>query len=241
MSNNQYNLDPSSNFNGNMNNMGSQPGVNAEKRLPEGMPSVSAPPASTIPRNEGDSQYNMGSQNAANNYSTGYINQNQPNNQPAYSQPGMQTNQTSFNQESPGMGVSASTAQHPPISSGMMGASNLSSNQPSIGQRNYQSYPQPGYNGSQPSGQAMNQNVGGMASSGGMNQNYMSGGAQPSMQSIAPVSVPNPNPGFNTSQGEKTYEPGALNTSSGTGRQNFVELLGISLESQQEFDKKVVL
>lgn len=144
------------------------------------------------------------------------------------------------------MGVANSAPQHPPISSGMMGASTLSNNQPSIGQRNYQSFPQPGYSGTQNSNQAINQNVGGMNNSGGMNQSqnqaHLSAVSQPPVQSMPPVSVPQTAPpALNTSQGEKTYEPGTLASAPPTGRPNYVELLGISEESQQEFEKKAAL
>lgn len=234
MSNNQNYLDPNSNFPGGAPPINSQPSVGAEKRLPEGMPSSSPTAAPGIIRNEGDGQYN---------YNSGYMNQTPSTTQPGYSQPPIGTNPPTYNQESPGMGVTNSSNQHPAMSPGMMGASNLSSNQPSIGQRNYQSYPQPGYNGSQPSGQGLNQNVGGMSGSGGMNQSYIPpGGPQPAVQpNIAPVSAPAPAAAVSSSLGEKTYEPVALHTPSATGEANYVEILGISPESQAEYDKKTPL
>ena len=234
---NQYNIDPNANYGASMPPIGSQPPTQPNQDLGESMPNTSTNQNSNIMRNENENGYNMGQQNTANSYNPAYMNQNQPNNQPGYGQAQMQHNPNNFSQERPAMGGDNPSSQHPVMSPGMMGQTNLSSNQPPIGQRNFQSYQQPSYGGGQPNNQNMSQNLGGMTSSGGMNQNYMQN-SQSQMSSMPSVGM-NATPGtFNTSQGEKTYEPGALQQNNTSNNLNFVELVGISPESQNEFEEK---
>ena len=235
MSNNQFNLDPNSNYGASLPTMGTQPQTTNNQELHEGMPSTSTNQNPSLIRNEGDNSYNMGQQNAANSYNQNYMGQNQSTPQPGYSQAPLQHNNSNFSQERPPIGESSS-AQHPSMSSTMIAQPNLSSNQPSIGQRSYQSFQQPGFGGNQPSSQNISQNIGGMNSSSGMNQSYMQNN-QSQMPSMPPVGV-NPMPStFNASQGEKTYEPPSLSQNNSSSL-NLVELIGISPESQREFEEK---
>ena len=253
MSNNQYNNDPNSNFAGTLPTLNSQAPTQDAQRLPEGMPNTSTNQNPPVIRTEGENGNNLGQQNTANNYNPNYMGQNQSNSQPGFVQTSVQPTQTNYNQDPQNHAIQNSLSQPINISSNMVGQANLSNNQPPIGQRAVQSYPQPGFSGNQPNNQNINQNLGGMEGSSEMNQNYIAQN-QATAPNPAPAPVPAPAPtptlppvsinstptGFNPTLGEKTYEPEKLAQNS-TSKLNYVELLGIDPMSQKEFEEKSVL
>jgi hypothetical protein len=254
MSNNQYNPDGSTNY-------VAPPQPSNTTQQHEGpnqydaMREASANPVPGPVTNEHNNGYQIGQPNTANTYNNSYIPQNQPVSQPSYTQNQMNPAQGNYSQERAPIPESNNNSQPQSMPSNMMNQPNLPQNQPPIGQRNYSPYPQPSYGGAQGNNTNMSQSLGGINNSSGLGQNYMHPSAQscplPTLQPtpqpttqptanptgnpiLPPVSM-NTAPGtFQTSQGEKTYEPSVPISAAVVP----TDPLPVSLEVQREFEEK---
>lgn len=249
MSNNQYNPDGSTNY-------VAPPQPSNTTQQHEGpnqydaMREASANPVPAPVTNEHNNGYQMAQPNAANTFNNSYIPQNQPVSQPNYAQNQMNPAQGNYSQERAPIPESNNNSQPQAMTSNMMNQPNqpnLPQNQPPIGQRNYSPYPQPSYGGAQGNTTNMSHNLGGINNSSGMGQNYMQPAPQscplPTLQqttqptatpTLPPVNM-NAAPGtFQTSQGEKTYEPSVPISAPVIP----TDPLPVSIEVQREFEEK---
>lgn len=228
MSNNQYQRESTPGFGGSMPGGGTQQPSDSQRQY-EGLGGSSSNPPSNIMSSNQDKGYGMGQQNASSSYSNNYMGQNQHSSQPNYGQSQMHSSQGSYGQDRGPMGGDTMGGHSQSMSS---------QNQPPIGQRNYPPYPQPGYGGSHGMGHGMGQSLGGMGS-GSMQHNYMSGG-QSHMSSMPPVGMSSAPGTFQTSQGEKTYEP-SMPGQMGPTKSEFERMhedLPVSPEVMREFEEK---
>ena len=236
MSNNQYNPEHNNNYGGSMPSHGGQQQMDSQRQH-DTMGGSSVNPGSSMPRNDNENSFPMGQQNTANTYNNNYVGQNQSNSQPSYGQNPMHSSQNNYSQERPSMGGDNSGSQSHGMGSGMMGQSNLSQNQPPIGQRSYQPYPNPSYGGNQHPGQSMGQSMGGMPNTGSMGQSNMGNYGQNQNSSMPPVGMSSAPGTFQTSGGEKTYEPSML-AQNNASTNSAIASLPVSDEVKREFEEK---
>lgn len=231
MSNNPYNSESNQNYGGNMSGSGSHQPQN-NQRPSEGVGGSSTNTHDNMMRSNPENSYGMGQQNTSSSYNNNYMGQSQPN----YGQNQMPSSQGNHNYNN-GHANNNLGSQPQPMGSHMMGQSNSSQNQSSLNQRNFPSYPQPNYGGSQQMRQDMGQSLGGMGS-GSMPQNYM-GNNSSSMSNMPPIGM-NSAPGtIKTSQGEATYEPGIPTQMHSAGANNPLHQdMPISPEVMREFEEK---
>lgn len=181
--NNQFPREMNSGYNGNP-DLGSSHHMSDAHKHQENLGAMPPSHQEGMMKTNQDNRYEIGQQNTTNMYGSSYIGPAQTENSHGYNQ-----NQTP-SQGSFGMDRN------------MMGYSNMNQNQPSIGQRNFQQYSQPGYGFPQIKND-MPSEMGGMMQ-GSMQHNYMptNKATLPGIQSIGMTSAPG------TYHGEKTYEPG---------------------------------
>lgn len=238
MSNNQYPTGGTQNYAGSMPSSGNQQHPEGQRQH-EGMGGGQSNQQNPMMPGEQEKSFGMGQQNTATSYNNNYMGQNQPGSQPSFGQNPMQSSQGSFGQEHRPLGGEGMGSQSQSMPSQMMGQSTPSQNQPPIGQRNYQPYPQSNYGGSQPMGQNNGQNLGGMNSN-PMGSSYMGGNPTSQNTGMPSMGMGSGTGTFPTSQGEKTYEPGIpgqiTSTIGGVGI-SFADL-PVSPEVAREFEEK---